>query len=99
MKRGYWIAKMIVFGLLMVGLLGLITMSLWNWLVPDLFHGPVINFGQTLGLLLLSKIFLWSFGKKGHYGHQGPWRQYWKDKWSSMTPEDKERIKQKMKEK
>jgi hypothetical protein len=98
MKPGYWIGKMIVFGLAAVALVGLITMSLWNWLVPDLFHGPEINFWQALGLLILSKILFWSFGKK-HHSHGGHWRPYWKDRWTSMSPEDRERFKQKMKEK
>jgi hypothetical protein len=79
------------------------TMKLWNWLVPELFNGPVINLWQALGLLALSKIFLWSFGGKCHC-HQGshargPWKYYWKEKFGSMTPEDQEKFKQKMKEK
>jgi hypothetical protein len=98
MKPGYWIAKMVAFGLVAIALVGLITMSLWNWLVPDLFHGPEITFWQALGLLVLSKILFWSFAKK-HHGHGGHWRPYWKDRWTSMSPEDRERFKQKMKEK
>ncbi|MBK5278305.1 MAG: hypothetical protein JJE09_05520 [Bacteroidia bacterium] len=76
-------------------------MYLWNWLVPELFSGPVITFWQTVGLLVLSKIFFWSFSKKSHCGHNhaGPWRPYWKEKWNTMNPEDREKFKQKMKEK
>jgi hypothetical protein len=100
MKRGLWIGKFMVLGLLALTLIGFVTMSLWNWLVPDLFHGPVINFWQALGLLLLSKILFWSFGGKSHSSHNnGPWKYYWRNKWSNMTPDDKERFKQKMKEK
>ena len=98
MKPGIWIAKMVAFGLAAVALVGWITMSLWNWLVPDLFHGPEITFWKALGLLILSKILFWSFGKK-HHSHNGHWRPYWKDKWTAMSPEDRERFKQKMKEK
>jgi hypothetical protein len=90
---GFFIMFGIVFG----------TMKLWNMLVPDLFNGPFINFWQTLGLLALSKIFLWSFGGKCHcsHGHQGrgPWKYYWKEKWGNMTSEDREKFKQKMKDK
>ena len=32
------------------------TMWLWNALIPDLFSGPVLNFWQTFGLMLLVKI-------------------------------------------
>jgi hypothetical protein len=98
MKPGYWIAKMVVFGIVAIALVGFITMSLWNWLVPDLFHGPAINFWQGLGLFILSKILFSSFGGKRN-GHGGHWRPYWKTKWTSMSEEERERFKQKMKEK
>jgi hypothetical protein len=98
MKPGYWIAKMVVFGLVAIALVGWITMSLWNWLIPDLFHGPVLTFWQALGLLVLSKILFWSFAKK-HHNHSSHWKPYWKEKWTAMSPEDRERFKQKMKEK
>lgn len=98
MKRGWWILKGIVFVAIMVVLFGAVTMLLWNWLVPILFNGPVITFTQAIGLLLLTKILFWSVGKGGHH-HRGPWRPYWKKRWESMTPEDRERLKRRMKEK
>ena len=51
--------KFIGFTLLRIGLIILvlfITMFLWNSLIPVLFHGPVISFWQTAGLIILSKI-------------------------------------------
>jgi hypothetical protein len=96
MKRGIWIGKMVVIGIVAIGVFGLVTMQLWNWLVPTLFSGPVINFWQTLGLLLLSKI-IFGLGGKGP-GHNPKWG-YWKQRWNSMTPEERERFKQKMKDK
>ena len=98
MKKGTWILKITVMVLLAIAAVGFVTMSLWNWLVPDLFHGPILTFWQALGLLVLSKILFWSFGKK-HHNHGGHWRPYWKDRWTAMRPEDRERFKQKMKEK
>ncbi len=99
MRRGMWIVKFMVFGLLALILIGLVTQTLWNWLVPALFAGPVITFWQALGLLLLSKILFWSFGKGGgHWRHKG-WGYYWSEKWKNMSPEDRERFKQKMKDK
>jgi hypothetical protein len=77
-------------------------MYLWNWLVPVLFAGPVITFWQALGLLALSKILFSGFGKGGfHWSgrHSGHWRPYWKEKWNTMTPEERERFKEKMKNK
>lgn len=104
MKRGMWVGKVLIGTLVaIIAVYGFIigTQYLWNWLVPELFSGPVISFWQTAGLLLLSKIILWPFGKCHCHGgnHGGPWKYYWKEKWTSMSPDERERIKQKMKEK
>ena len=37
-------------------------MLLWNWLIPDLFSGPILTFWQSIGLLVLFKILF------GHHG-------------------------------
>ncbi|MFZ5999195.1 MAG: hypothetical protein ACOYW3_01695 [Bacteroidota bacterium] len=98
-KVGKIIAWVIV-GISAVILFGFITMWLWNWLVPDLFNGPVINIWQTFGLLILSKILFSGLGGKHHKGgHGGHWKPYWKERLSHMSPEDKERFRQKMKDK
>lgn len=97
MKRGSWILKMVIFFTLMMGIVGLITQLLWNWLVPVLFGGPLINFWQALGLLILSKILLWPISKK-HHGKEG-WRPYWKEKWGGMTDEEKAAFRLKMRDK
>ncbi len=104
MKRGIWVGKILIMILIGVAVVfGFVmgTLYLWNWLVPELFAGPVITFWQALGLLALSKLLFWGFGKGGHWGSRygGPWRPYWKEKWNTMTPEDRERFKEKMKDK
>src|SRR5882672_4760635 len=102
MRRGWWILKFMVFGVVALGVIGLVTQTLWNWLVPVLFAGPILTFWQALGILALSKILFWSFGKGGgHWRHRqaGPWGYYWSQKWKGMSPEDRERFKEKMKEK
>lgn len=103
MSRGMKILACVALGLIAVFLFGLITMSLWNWLVPVLFNGPVISFWQALGLLLLSKILFWGFGGKRRW-HQnqyseGHWKSKFYNKFSSMTPEERAALKEKMKEK
>lgn len=97
MKRGSWILKMVLLGAIAIGVLGLITQLLWNWLVPALFGGTMITIWQALGLLLLSKILLWPLGKR-HYrsSYRG---SYWREKWSKMTEEEKAQFRNKMKEK
>ena len=106
MKRGIWVAKiigMIIIGVILVFAFVMATMYLWNWLVPDLFNGPVISFWQALGLLALSKILFSGFGKGrgGHWKskHRESWGANWKEKWQHMTPEDKALFKQKIKDK
>lgn len=87
------------FTLFVIGLTYL-TMSLWNWLVPDLFAGPALSFYQTLGLLILLKILLWPLGGGRRWSHHrgGP-GAYWGAKWKSMTPEQREQLKARMQEK
>ena len=60
--RALKIAVMIT---LFINIAGFGTMYLWNWLVPLLFHGPVVTFLQALGLLVLSKILFGGFGRSG----------------------------------
>ena len=98
MKQAFWVVKIGVLIVLAIVAFTFVTMWLWNWLIPDLFNGPVISFWQTLGLLTLSKILFSGFGKKGHNGG-GHWKGYWKEKWHTMTPEEKERFKRKLKDK
>jgi hypothetical protein len=100
MKKGIKILKWIVLGVIFIGLVGWVTMALWNWLIPDLFNGPAIGFWQALGLFALSKILFWGFGgKRHHHSSKGHWRHRYYDKLSSMTPEERAVFRQKMKEK
>ncbi len=58
--------KVFVFAVVVLGVialsavLGLLVafpvMWLWNWLMPDLFHGPVIGYWQAYGIYLLCAI-------------------------------------------
>lgn len=102
MNRGLFFLKCMVLGLIFVAVIGFVTMSLWNWLVPVLFNGPQIDYWQALGLLLLSKILFWGFGGKRHH-HDGPGMHSWKrrfyGKFSNMSPEDREAFKQRLRDK
>ena len=103
MNKGLRILGWTAMGLLAVSVFGLVTMLLWNWLVPVLFNGPIIGFWQALGLLVLSKLLFWGAGGKGNHwrsrGYQNHWKNKVYNKFSSMTPEEREALKQKMKEK
>ena len=101
MRRGMKFLMFGVIGIAAVAAFGLLTQWLWNWLVPVLFNGPMLTFWQALGLIVLSKILFGSFGKGGRgWGHRsGPWGHAWSEKWRGMSPEDREKFKQKMSEK
>ena len=99
MKKSKWILKCILGGILFVLLAGLITMLLWNWLVPTLFSGPHIGFLQALGLLLLSKIIFGGWGRGRWNGGQHSWKRRYEEKLSAMSPEARERFKSRMREK
>jgi hypothetical protein len=95
------VLKFIAFGFLFVLGFGFLTMSLWNWLVPALFNGPIISFYQAIGLLILSKILFGGFKGRGgrcggHWGGRHPRHEYWRkrmeERMSSMTEEEKEKM-------
>jgi hypothetical protein len=68
----------------------LLVMICWNAVMPELFHLPIINFWQALGLLALSKILFGNF--RG--GPRLYWRNKARQKWMDMTPEEREKFKE-----
>lgn len=81
------IALMVAVG---IAALGWLVMLLWNWLMPALFVGAQqVDYWQALGILLLSKIL---FG--GGHGH---WKSRRQQHWESMSPEEREQLKEQFK--
>jgi hypothetical protein len=78
-----------ILGLAFVALFVFLTMSLWNWLVPALFHGPVLTYWQTAGLFILSKILLTGVAPGGHRhgrGYRHDWRYKYGEKHGYCRP-------------
>jgi hypothetical protein len=94
MKKILKIMLIIPLVVLAIGLFGWVTMSLWNWLIPELFNGPLITFWQALGFLVLSKILFSGIGKSGGH-HKAHWKRNWKKKFSRMSLEERELFRQK----
>jgi hypothetical protein len=104
MKRGAIFLKCVVAVLVAIFFFAWVTYLLWNWLVPVLFNGPVISYWQALGLLVLTKILFFGIGGRQHsYGgpgvHQRSWKHRFYEKMSSLSPEEREAFKKKMREK
>ena len=85
------VLKYVGFGILGVGFVtGVIfgVQALWNWLIPDLFKGPELNYWQTAGLFILSKILLTGIAPGGHEkSHRKEWRKKYQDKYRQVPEE------------
>jgi len=84
MKTFLKVLMYIGFGILGIGfIIGVIfgVQALWNWLVPELFHGPLLTFWQTAGLFLLSKILLTGIAPGGKSSPKKGWNKEWKREW------------------
>jgi hypothetical protein len=73
------VLKYVGFGILGIAFVILVifgVQALWNWLIPDLFNGPVLNYWQTAGLFLLSKILLTGVAPGGdQHGRKKDWNK------------------------
>jgi hypothetical protein len=89
------ILKFIGFGILGLGFITLavfVTMSLWNSLIPILFHGPVITFWQTAGLFILSKILLTGVAPGAHNHRSHEWRRKYHGKFRHGCMEEEVKV-------
>ena len=93
MRRAFWLGrgvKILVMIAVVLGVASFVVMSLWNWLVPMLFHGPLLGYWEALGLLVLARLL---FGGMRHGHGRGPWGHSWhhaRARWEQMTPEERE---------
>lgn len=99
-----WVARKIAKGVaILAAVAAFITvfswavMQLWNYVVPAVFHGPVIGYGQALALLVLCRILFG--GLRGWRGSHGQWRRHrWREHWESLTPEERARLRERFME-
>lgn len=90
MNRAAKILKFILFAAGIAALLSFFVLRLWNWLMPELFGLHTINYGQALGLLILSKILFGGF--RGGRAREMFWRRRMMARWEKMTPEEREKF-------
>ena len=92
-RRKFFIAPII---LLALAVFSALTMALWNALMPIIFHLPMIGYWQAAGLLILARI-LFGGGRPHHRGwHGGHWYGGFREKLANMSPEQREKLFQKM---
>jgi hypothetical protein len=87
------VLKYVGFGILGFAFVVLVifgVQALWNWLIPDLFNGPVLNYWQTAGLFLLSKILLTGIAPSGgqEKSHKKEWKRKYDDKCRQVSEEN-----------
>ncbi len=106
MKKLFYENRFIFIPIAVAAFLSLISfavMQLWNNLLPAILHVGAITFWQAMGIFILCKI-LFGFGHKGRgWGNRGgggvPWmREKMEERFKSMSPEEKEKFKQKMRD-
>lgn len=100
MSKKYWPFKILFFlvaAAVFISLLGWVVMTLWNRLLPEILGVRLINFWQALGLLVLSRILFGGWGKPGRR-YPGNRQAFWRNKWHSMSGEEKALFKAKWKE-
>ena len=92
----YWGVKVAIMIFFFFTLVSYVVMVLWNWLMPDLFGLPYLNFWKAAGLLLLSKILFSGMGnkkfEKKSSSHE--WKSHLVSK-HPLTPEQKQELKEK----
>lgn len=79
------------------GLLIYLLQYLWNWLVPSIIGWRAITYWEAFGLFILSKLLFKGIHFSGS-DKRGWGGKRWNQKLESMSPEDRERFKQKMRE-
>jgi uncharacterized membrane protein len=89
-RKARKVVLFLTLGVAAAALLGFLVMSLWNWLAPAVFAGRTITYWQALGILLLSRILFGGFFRR----HGGRGRPRFVDGWEQLTPEEREKFRQ-----
>ncbi|MGA2598643.1 MAG: hypothetical protein ABSH09_16830 [Bryobacteraceae bacterium] len=85
--------RFVLFGILFIGVVGLLIFGLWNALIPAILGLPKIGFWQALGLFILSRVLFGRFG--GHWGSKMGGPRFARG-WNRLTPEERQRFREAM---
>ncbi|MEW6366317.1 MAG: hypothetical protein AB1714_16950 [Acidobacteriota bacterium] len=96
-RRWVLIAPLAILGMLVfIAIGGEVVRLLWNWLLPTLFGWPQLSFWQALGILALCRILFGGIGLRG--SGRSSLRRRMEERCEHMTPEERERFRQGMRE-
>ncbi len=104
--RMLFIAPLAILGLLLFMFVGgEVVKLLWNWLLPPLFGWRALTFWQALGMLAICRILFGGFGFHGSgrssvrsRGIVDRVADRVAERYEIMTPEERERFRQRMRE-
>lgn len=89
-KRLFFIVPAAIVGMIVfIAVGGVVVRALWNWVTPPVFGWHQITFWQAIAILALCRILFGNFGMRG--GRRG-FRHRRVQRWSEMTPEERQRI-------
>ena len=97
LKKMIFIIPAAIVGIaLFIAIGGWLVMSLWNWLLPPLFGWRLLTFWQAVAMLALCRILFGGVSGRG-------WRRSYSgrrmaERWQRMTPEEREKLRQGMRE-
>lgn len=97
-RKWYLIAPAAIAGMIVFAFIGGEAVKLlWNWLLPPLFGFRTLTYWQALAMLALSRILFGGWGR----GARSGWtrdraRRRMLERWSRMTPEERERFREEM---
>lgn len=72
--------------------------GLWNGVLVDVIGVKSITYWQALGILVLARILFGGFPGRFRGGFGPPWRRRMMERWESMTPEQREDMRAKMRQ-
>jgi hypothetical protein len=82
-----------------IGFLALFSLAvyeLWNHVLVSVLNVNVITYWQAMGILVLARILFGGFPCKRGGPFGGHWRHGMMEHWQSMTPEQREKMREMM---
>ncbi len=100
-RSNYWRKRrafIFFFGALAILGTGAVVMLLWNAILPAIAPVKTINFGQAMGLFVLSRLLFggFRFGGKGY--RPNPAKSEWRQKFMTMSEEERQKFRSEWKD-